>query len=78
MSGALTKDPDSGHVFYDEEKCGTCFMCVMSCPYSVLKPDRVTQSKVIKCDFCRNDEAGPSCVRMCPNKAIHVEEVPLS
>ena len=75
MSGALTKDPESGHVFHDEKKCGACFMCVMNCPYGVPKPDRATQSKVIKCDFCRNDEEGPNCVRMCPNKAIHVEEV---
>ena len=52
MSGALCKDPESGHVFYDETRCGSCFMCVMNCPFGVLKPDTVTQSKVIKCDFC--------------------------
>ena len=75
MSGALTKDTESGHVFYDEEKCGSCFMCVMNCPYGVLKPDKVKGSKVIKCDFCKDDEEGPNCVRMCPTKAIYVEEV---
>ena len=32
MSGALTKDPESGHVFYDKEKCGSSYMCVMNCP----------------------------------------------
>ena len=52
MSGALTKDPETGHVQYDEKKCGSCFMCVMNCPYGVLKPDDSTRSKVIKCDFC--------------------------
>jgi carbon-monoxide dehydrogenase iron sulfur subunit len=77
MSGALSKDPESGHVFYDENKCAACFMCVMNCPYGVLKPDGVSRKKVIKCDFCRNDESGPNCVRMCPNAAIHVEEVVL-
>ena len=75
MSGALTKIKFSGLVLYDKDKCGSCFMCVMNCPYGVLKPDRVTQSKVIKCDFCAADELGPNCVRMCPKKAIHVEEV---
>ena len=75
MSGALTKDVATGRVDYDEEKCGACFMCVMNCPYGVPKPDRVTMSKIIKCDFCKDDEEGPNCVRMCPKKAIHVEEV---
>jgi carbon-monoxide dehydrogenase iron sulfur subunit len=77
MSGALTKDPESGHVLYDDKRCGACFMCVMNCPFGVPKPDRATRSKVIWCDFCKNDEEGPNCVRMCPNKAIRVEEVVL-
>ena len=75
MSGALTKDKETGIVLYDEEKCASCFMCVMNCAYGVLKPDRATQSKVIKCDFCKDEKLGPSCVRNCPNKAIYVEEV---
>ena len=75
MSGALTKDSESGHVFYDETRCGSCFMCVMNCPFGVLKPDRVSKSKVIKCDFCVNAGGEPSCVAACPKKAIHVEEV---
>ena len=29
MSGALTKDEKTGHVQYDETKCGSCFMCVI-------------------------------------------------
>ena len=48
MSGALFKDPQDGHVYYDSEKCGSCFMCVMNCPYGVLKPDEATRSVVIK------------------------------
>ena len=75
MSGALAKDPATGHVLYDEERCAACFMCVMHCPFGVLRHDRRTRSKVIKCDFCKDDAEGPNCVRMCPNKAIHVEEV---
>ena len=75
MSGALTKDGKSDHVFYNETKCGSCFMCVMNCPYGVLKPDRVTRTKVIKCDFCVNDGEDPNCVKACPKKAIYVKEV---
>ena len=75
MSGALKKDPVSGHVQYDEKRCGACFMCVMSCPYGNVKPDRATRSKILKCDFCKEDNEEPNCVKSCPKKAIHVEEV---
>lgn len=75
MSGALRKDEESGHVLYDETKCGSCFMCVMNCPYGVLKADTATRTKVIKCDFCQDHGGEPSCVKSCPKKAIYVEEV---
>ena len=71
MSGALTKDPETGHVQYDEKKCGSCFMCVMNCPYGVLKPDESTRSKVIKCDFCidKGEEGRRSQLRKGLSKA---------
>lgn len=75
MSGALQKDSVSGLVLYQEEKCGSCFMCVMNCPYGVLKPDTKTKSRVIKCDFCQDAGEEPSCVKSCPKEAIYVEEV---
>ena len=28
MSGALYKDPETGHVLYDQTRCGSCFMVV--------------------------------------------------
>ena len=73
MSGALSKDPETGIVSYDEKKCGSCFMCVMNCPYGVLKADTATHTKVVKCDFCMKDDAKPNCVKSCPKKAIYVE-----
>lgn len=75
MSGALAKDAATGHVRCDAERCGACFMCVMSCPYGVPKPDRATRSAVVKCDFCIKDNEEPNCVKACPKKAIRVEEV---
>jgi carbon-monoxide dehydrogenase iron sulfur subunit len=75
MSGALSKDPVTGHVQYDEKRCGQCFMCVMNCPYGNIKPDALTRTKIIKCDFCRQDNEEPNCVKSCPKMAIHVEEV---
>ena len=70
MSGALQKDPETGIVTYDETKCGSCFMCVMNCPFGVLEPDRMTKKKVIKCDFCMSDGQEPNCVKSCPKGAI--------
>ena len=75
MSGALEKDPGSGHVLYDREKCGQCFMCVMNCPFGVLKPDRALGEYVIKCDFCVGHNSEPQCVKNCHTGAIFVQEV---
>ena len=35
MSGALQKDLKTGLVTYDGDRCGSCYMCVMNCPYGV-------------------------------------------
>lgn len=75
MSGAMTRDGETGHAMYDEKRCAACFMCVMNCPYGVLKPDRATRGKVVKCDFCAEDGDEPNCVNSCPKKAIFIEEV---
>lgn len=75
MSGALKKDKETGLVLYDETRCGSCFMCVMNCPYGVLKADTSTSTKVIKCDFCMEHKAQPSCAKACPTGAIYVREV---
>jgi carbon-monoxide dehydrogenase iron sulfur subunit len=75
MSGAMVKDPETGYVLYDRDRCAECFMCVMNCPYGVLKPDRATGTYVVKCDFCADHNNEPSCVKMCPVKAIYAEEV---
>lgn len=77
MSGAMEKDEKTGHIQYDQEKCAACFMCVMNCPYGILKPDSITKAKVIKCDFCLEDNEQPNCVKACPMEAIYVKEVPV-
>jgi carbon-monoxide dehydrogenase iron sulfur subunit len=69
MSGAMTKDPSTGVVRYDEERCASCFMCVMSCPYGVLKADDTSKKVVLKCDLCGGREI-PRCVENCPSGAI--------
>ena len=41
MTGAMKKNPVTGYVEYDKEQCASCYMCIMSCPYGVLKYDSI-------------------------------------
>ena len=75
MSGALQKNPESGHVLYDKERCGQCFMCVMSCHFGLPRPDSVSRSEMVKCDFCTGIADSPSCASACPTETITVKEV---
>lgn len=76
MSGALAKDPDTGLVKYNANKCASCFMCVMNCPFGVIKPDKATKTVVVRCDFCEQNGGDPSCVKACRSDAIFLGEVP--
>ncbi|MEF9991818.1 MAG: 4Fe-4S dicluster domain-containing protein [Paraclostridium sp.] len=73
MSGAMSKDKESGIVSYNKEKCGVCYMCVMACPYGLLKPDDTTKQTILKCDMCESI-GYPKCVANCPTGAIMLQE----
>ena len=75
MSGAMRK-AENGHVVYDKSRCASCYMCIMGCPYGVLKADAKTQQMIMKCDMCTSTpEQTPQCVAKCPMAAITLEEV---
>ena len=74
MSGAMTKDEVTGQVNYDRKKCASCYMCIMACPYGVLKADKRTQKNIMKCDHCQHIGT-PQCVAKCPMAAITEEEI---
>ena len=68
LTGAMRKDPASGVVSVDTEKCMGCWTCVVACPWGALIKD--TDNKVVaKCDFCNGQEI-PACVANCPNEAL--------
>lgn len=79
MTGAMHKNPETGFVEYDQEKCASCYMCIMACPYGVLKSDRVENKEIMKCNMCvhrtEDGSAKPMCVEICPMEAITLEEV---
>jgi len=63
----MQKAADGSTVCY-EDKCVGCWMCIMACPFGVIRKKR-SDKKSIKCDLCpdRDDHA---CVVSCPTEAL--------
>lgn len=79
-TGAIGKDPE-GEVFIREELCTGCGACARACPWSNIqmaerpkataRPPSATASELaVKCNLCRDFDAGPACVQACPTGAI--------
>ena len=73
LSGAMTKDKETGLIKHNKDKCIGCWTCVMVCPYGALKKN-VSGKVVAKCDLCQELES-PTCVANCPNRALVLKEV---
>ena len=73
LTGAMHRDPVSGMVSVDMEKCIGCWTCIVACPYGAIKQD-TAQKKVLKCDLCQGEDI-PVCVTNCPNEALVYVEV---
>ncbi len=71
-TGATYRDPESGRVLIDQDKCVGCWMCIMVCPFGAVLPNQETQ-KALKCDLCEGHET-PACVAACPTGALYFEE----
>ena len=68
LTGALKRDPDSGIVTVDAERCIGCWTCILACPFGVIRQD-THRSKIAKCDLCLEKDI-PACVTNCPNEAL--------
>ncbi len=68
LTGALHKDPESGIVTVDEERCVGCWTCILACPFGVIRQDK-DRGKIVKCDLCIGKDI-PACVANCPNEAL--------
>lgn len=73
ISGALSKNSDTGITVYDADKCVGCWACLMACPYGAIQRNDL-ENKIIKCDLCSGRDNGPACVEVCPNRALKFEE----
>jgi carbon-monoxide dehydrogenase iron sulfur subunit len=69
-SGAMQRDPETGLIFVQADRCRGCWMCVMACPMGVIIPS--AYKTAMKCDACRHMEA-PVCVSSCPTGALLFE-----
>jgi len=68
LTGAMQKDPETGIVTSDPERCMGCWTCIMVCPYGALGRD-TRRGVVVKCDLCSH-LVTPACVAHCPNEAL--------
>jgi anaerobic selenocysteine-containing dehydrogenase/Fe-S-cluster-containing dehydrogenase component len=69
---AISKDPVSGVVSIDENRCTGCGECALSCPYGAIGYN-AEQHHAVKCDLCaerRARDLGPACANVCPTRAI--------
>ena len=74
MTGAMSKNKETGLVEYNKDHCASCYMCIMACPYGVLKADSRKHKEIMKCDACKAHGTA-QCVERCPMAAITLEEV---
>jgi Fe-S-cluster-containing hydrogenase component 2 len=66
VSGAITRNPETGAVVFNHDLCIGCRLCMFNCPYGAIDFDAAI-GQLIKCDLCDGD---PMCVKYCSVKAI--------
>jgi carbon-monoxide dehydrogenase iron sulfur subunit len=72
MAAALSYNEAKGIVEHDKTRCVGCWMCVMTCPYSAIRPN--PEAKIpLRCDKCV-DKDEPGCLKACPTGAIIWQE----
>ena len=74
---AISKDPVTGVVAINEDRCTGCGECAVACPYGAIGYN-AEDHHAVKCDLCAHRRAegdGPACASVCPTKAIRFGKV---
>ena len=76
ITGAMHRTPDGVVTNVDgTAECTGCWMCVMVCPYGVIRSE-ARRRVALKCDRTCLDASGvPACVKACPTGALTYIEV---
>lgn len=77
-AAAYAKDPTTGAVVLDPDRCMGCRYCAWVCPYEAPRyaPSRGIMEKCTLCDHRLADGLEPACVAACPVDALGREENP--
>ena len=68
---ALWRNPDTGAIDVQTDRCVRCNACVPACPFGNVAVETPVKA-VIKCDVCGGD---PACAQFCPTRALEYLEV---
>ena len=72
--GALYKTKE-GAVAFNKDKCISCKLCVVGCPFNVPRYDE--KEKISKCNLCADRIANglqPACTKTCPTGALKYDD----
>ncbi|MFC2097191.1 DmsC/YnfH family molybdoenzyme membrane anchor subunit [Bacteroidota bacterium] len=71
---AIIKDPKTGVVLIDSQKCIGCKYCSWACPYDAPHYN-YEQNNMEKCNFCEQlikEGKQPACINSCPTGALQI------
>ncbi len=69
ITGAMYKNQEE-ITLLDEDKCVSCYTCILECPYGAIQISKKESLLPIKCDLCIGSGGEPYCVNNCPNGAL--------